>query len=250
VADGYEIEIDGDVFELDTSETIGLPDGATAGEIVLPDGATASDGFGPDGTRVFGSAIPDSVVDNFEEILYEDQNLTLSDRYGGDLSNFERQTTTVSEGSYALESQATDAQSIAQTDRTISAPVTFEFDFYRQGTSDNFEWVLYFAQNNSSHGANSGYIIWPYRSNNVLRISRLDNGILNGLNDTTITYPANEWGSVEVDHDSNGNITATAYDAGDTQLGQVSTQDTTYSSGGTGYRSGPTVAYHDNFRTL
>jgi hypothetical protein len=58
-----------------------------------------------DGQRATNfSDIPDSVVDHFEETLYEDQNNTLSDYYTvDDGSVVSRQQNTVFEGSYALE---------------------------------------------------------------------------------------------------------------------------------------------------
>jgi|GEM_PF-5327355 len=64
VSDGWELEIDEDVFALTESdtETIGLPDGAAAEEIIMPNGVEASEVVAPDGTAVFEDAIPDSVI--------------------------------------------------------------------------------------------------------------------------------------------------------------------------------------------
>lgn len=45
---------------------INNPNGNEVSEIVLPDGATASEVIAPDGSTVFGSAIPDSVVNNMD----------------------------------------------------------------------------------------------------------------------------------------------------------------------------------------
>ena len=64
VTDGWELEIDDDVFALTESDedTIGLPDGGVGEEVVLPGGAEASEVIAPDGTVVFEGGLPDNVV--------------------------------------------------------------------------------------------------------------------------------------------------------------------------------------------
>jgi len=57
---------------------INLPDGTEVSEVILPDGSTASEVVAPDGTQVFGSAIPDSVVNNTVH-LFDARRLSLSD---------------------------------------------------------------------------------------------------------------------------------------------------------------------------
>jgi len=84
-----------------------LPDGTEVSEIVLPDGASASEVIAPDGSTVF-SAIPDSVVDNYNSKSAEpkgpyDSGTTLSDFYtASDMSVFERDTTNPMDGDGSL----------------------------------------------------------------------------------------------------------------------------------------------------
>ena len=57
--------------------------------------------------------------------------------------------------------------------------------------------------------------------------------------------PDGEWLRLHVDWGSDGTITITLYDSGETQLGQVSAQDTTYSGGGVGFRHANYVSLDD-----
>jgi len=73
----------------DTVEAITI-DGTSVGEVTV-------------GGDVVFSTIPDSLIDNFEKILYGDRGNSLSDYYTGDLADFARNTNNpVIEGSYSL----------------------------------------------------------------------------------------------------------------------------------------------------
>jgi len=95
-AEGGVLTIDGAEFTFDGSETIGLPDGGAGRELVTEGGATASEVIGPDGSVLY-EAIPDSVVDNFEDADADPSGVyasgeTIADYYDGDTGLYSRTT--------------------------------------------------------------------------------------------------------------------------------------------------------------
>lgn len=75
------------------------------------------------------SDIPDSIVDNFEEILYEDQDETLSDYYNGDLGSVERAVDEPFAGTYYLNFTSSDSE-IDTTEDRLETGVTYEIAYY------------------------------------------------------------------------------------------------------------------------
>ena len=88
-----------------------------------------------DGRAVARSAIPGSVIDNFNEILYEDQNKTLSDYYSGDLSNYERVTSPTIDGTHSLE------ESSGSTDSALFSNPNDGLENYPEA-GDNFAFFV------------------------------------------------------------------------------------------------------------
>ena len=94
-------------------------------------------------------AIPDSVVDNFNQILYEDRDKTLSDFYTGDLSNFIRVTSPTIDGTHSLE------ESSGSTTSAIYSDPTDGLENYPEA-GDNF---AFFIRADSSEPFSSFYVL-------------------------------------------------------------------------------------------
>jgi len=94
--------------------------GNDIGAIRLGDGSEISEVRTGAGDVLF-SAIPDNVIDDFEETIYEDKGNSVSDYYtlGGDANNFDffqRSTSTAYEGLYGI-----DGDSNSSDDRIVTS---------------------------------------------------------------------------------------------------------------------------------
>lgn len=180
-----------------------------------------------------GGDIPDTLVDNFEELLYEDQGRSLSDVYGGALSPYSRQTSTALFDSYSLEiSGQSDVSRISDTD-DLNHPTTSDvFDAWVRADQDSwYAGPMWFTQSEST--PLSGYQVDLEFANNGLRLKRIDSGSFTELDSTSASLSSGSDFRVRVD--PSDPITVTVYDAGGNQLAQVSKSDTTYTSGGVGW---------------
>ena len=212
---------------------INLPDGSQVSEIVLPDGSTASEVLAPDGSTVFGNAIPDNIIDNFNDILYDNQSLTLSDYYTGDLTKFQRQTSTVFEGSAALAADTSGSRHTIVGDgslnNTLSQGETAEF-YINNGGGDLRPAFLYGVQSQSSW-----YGAWIDAQKNQIALG------IDGVGGIQVTESA----SINTDQFYRGRLTWAsddlhtfeAFDPADdsTLAGPISFTDATYTSGTTGW---------------
>jgi len=228
--------------------------GNDIGSIRLGDGSEIAEVRTGAGDLLF-SAIPDSVVDDFEEQQYEDKNNTLSDYYAGDLSKYARQTSVVQNGSYALEITSPDggAYGIASITGLNAYPTpgdTFRI-WMRTGASDEQVRVYYAAQSATSFP--NRYQVDLDKTNNRLGLL-VDGSTL--LASESEAWSDNEWYEIEVNWDdstSPNTHTITAFDDAGTQVAQISAQDGSYTSGGVGYQmnqgSGATARF-DYYRIL
>lgn len=105
---------------------------------------------------------------------------------------------------------------------------TFEF-YTRLGHADHGLAFLFGVQNSSSY-----YRLYAPQGWNDVLVLHLDDGTK--LASSALTSTASIWYRCKVDWDTDGTIKATLYDDTDTQVAQVSATDTTYSSGGVGWR--------------
>jgi hypothetical protein len=211
-----------------------------------------------DGNTVFTAENPPpvipGVVDNFEEVLYEDENRSLSDVYGGDLGVFSRQQSVVFSGDYALEfTNTTFPRSISDTDylNHPSRGDSFQARIRRTTVQNGNAGINWATQDESDNAGKYGAKL--NFAGNSLDINRYDPQI-NKLVTTGQSYNSNEWYRLRVDWENNGDITATLFDDSGSQLNQISTNDTTYTSGGVGYdaNSGSSNAstYIDDYEIL
>lgn len=179
------------------------------------------------------STIPDSVVDNFDTALYDDQNNTLSDYYTGDVNSFARATTTAYDGNYSLQGDGGTGSGIEiSSDSGLpnypQQGDTFEYYTYAGGTNQ----LIYFEFANKNYAIHSG-----------VRDGTLEL-ILDGTEEdqASTSLSKSTWYRHRVEWGSNGSISVTVYDPNDNIEGQVSGTDATYTGGGItyNYRKGKT----------
>jgi hypothetical protein len=186
-----------------------------------------------------GSAIPASAVDNFEAALYEDQNRTLSDLYGGALSNFARQQSTVLEGAYSLQRSgaSNSPTSIASTSGLPRYPDlgdTFQAQFqanrFSKSESSPFVEIGWFAQSETTFP--NEYAV-QMRANDTFLIIKRNNGF-STLTSGSHSCADNTAYYVEVTHDNQNSITAEVFEKStdNSVSSQLTTTDSTWTDGG------------------
>jgi len=183
---------------------INLPDGSQVSEIVLPDGSTATEVLAPDGSTVF-SGIPDSVIDHFEETLYEGKGNSLSTYYDNINSSHDRNINSpVIEGNYSL--KITEDPSLVYSEtgdglnryfskgEIASAPV---YD-------DGGEPKLIFAAANDGNGLDC-YMARHQAGNQITIEKWADGGFKSALNSASVSTNTQEWYELEIEwHDGSG----------------------------------------------
>lgn len=192
---------------------------------------------------VIPSAIPDSVVDNFEESIYEDQDKSLSDVYNGALAEYDRNTNSpVFEGDYSLKTgDNTINELIWSTSGLPRYPQAGEMIRSRHhlaDVTDNQNLTLCFGVQD---GDNFYMARWE-ESSGQLQLFVVSNGSFSELASTAANPPFQEWLRLDVDWGSDGSITVELYDESVTLVGSISASDSSYTSGGIGFRNARTVA--------
>lgn len=182
---------------------------------------------------------PNVVADGFE-----DDDIS---EWGGETSYFSVQSSTVSEGSWALtESASSSARHIGRTDATVSRPGTVEVDMYLD--SAGLSGVTTMVQSEVGKNSFSGYLVEPHRGGGDFRIFRVDSGTTTQLATETSNVPIGEWFTVRIEHFANGTVRASAIDSSGTVTDELSVSDATYSTGGVGaYAAGGHQTYWDEF---
>jgi hypothetical protein len=163
--------------------------------------------------------------------------------WSGDTGEWDNQTSTVYEGSYAIEYLAgSDDNSITRTDKTVEQGDLIETYHYMPNLNNYQANYFYFGLAQNSSPFSNSYTLSFAGYNGEMTIW-VDGSSL--VSDTNVNYPIGEWMRATVDWATDGNITATLYDASDTQLSQISATDTTYTSGGVGFRGFDQPCYFD-----
>jgi len=170
------------------------------------------------------------VIDDFEDNDIQE--------YGGDTANFSTQSTTVFEGSYALETTLPSNDfagitSVGGLDRYPNAGDTFQVRI-RWDSTDSIKYVAWCAQS-IAESPDAYQVIVDANSNNFT-IARQESGY-NELATTNYDPATNadEWMRVEVEHGEGGSITATLYDSNDSQVNQLNAADATFTEGGVNF---------------
>jgi hypothetical protein len=173
------------------------------------------------------SAIPDSVVDNFE-----DGDLS---EYSGSTGDFNVQQTTVFEGSYALERPGipgtTAITSTSGLNHYPSRGGKFQYRFRATANAGRDAYVGFARQ--SEVEIADGYEIRTGLDDDNLEIALRDGGFT-VLNETPLVWPRDEWLRVRVDwgRESTDDITVTVFGASNSELASVTATDSTFDAGG------------------
>jgi len=194
---------------------------------------------------VFGStsAIPDSVVDNFETVVYEghpDGSRSLTDYYSGDTGSASRvnATSTAQEGDYYLELESGPTSnaisSVKGTSTTDLPRYPQPGDVWRFWVYPDTEDVhVYHArQTEDNNRDGNGYSVFLGGSRNEFSLDK--DGKFGGseLDLATPSVSTSSWYEIEVQWAANGDMTCTLFDADGTQVAQISGNDSTYTSEG------------------
>lgn len=179
-------------------------------------------------------AIPDSVVDNFEESLYEDQGKTLSDYYSGDLGAFARQTSTVLEGSNSLEYSGSATSYILSGSFSASSGTTYRWDVRTESGSNSGPYGIF---GNPDATTFSGYMAGINPNKDNIHIYRVDSGSFTELASASATISTSTRYINEFQWGSSGDLVYRLLDGSETELGATSVvSDTNYTSGAIGWR--------------
>jgi len=193
------------------------------------------------------NAIPDSVIDNFEEVIYEDQGRSLGDVYVGETSQFSRQQSTVSAGSWALEignDGTADSGVITDTDELNYLSPGESAEWYSRGESTGgvtrgpSASFLIGVQSEAGESAVSGYafdIRYRYESCHIRRIDDGSGTNLYSEDNGTTALPSQTWHRCRVDWGSDDTLRLRVWDGSETLIFDESVTDGTYSSGGVGW---------------
>jgi hypothetical protein len=199
---------------------------------------------------VQGSGGPASVALSVDRIATEGfEDGAISD-FGGDTGSFSVQSTQVYQGSFALEGSATSSRDlISDTDARVEQGHTYSTRVrYSSGSDD---WHVLFGTTGEDTSFDS-YGIGAY-DGGIFRISKIDDGRHTSDFATTSfdgSAYADEWLRLEWTWETDGTITATLYDSAGSQIAQLSATDTTYTSGGIGFRIYDGTVYWDNHEYL
>lgn len=194
---------------------------------------------------VLQTSAPISIVDDFEDNDKKEYNVTS----GGDGSSIV--SSPVFSGSYALSmngyfdlfANATTIQSSSGLENYPSAGDTISyyfrysssvFDDPDSSTTDPSSFL--FADQDSSTEDSQRYEV-SLRGYSLKLRRRNSDGTITVLADTSISTSAGVWYFLEINWGSNGSFTVTISDTDGNQIGEVTANDSNYSSGGIGFQS-------------
>jgi len=213
--------------------------------LLTPSGE-ASELIGPSGQVLWQrDAIPDSVVENFEAYLYEDQSLTLSDRYAGDLSVFDRSQSAALEGDLGLEHTGSDPRYLLTTDYDFSLDTTYNALVRGGPTADPAVLV-----GNTQTSDLSCYAFLANVEEDLLIIIRFDSGSVTELSKIDATIPNDETLTYEFSVSSNADLQFSVFDSTGSLIDSTSASDgssPTYSGPGIGWRGSGDNERYDGF---
>lgn len=202
-----------------------------------------------DSGTVQSSTISDTVIDNFEPVLYSDQDRSLGDVYTGELDQFSRQQSIVYNGNWALE--------IGNIGINSSGVITDTNDINHLSPGESIEWfsrgestggvtrgpiakLLIAVQSETGKSSVSGYSFGIEYRYNRCTITRHDNGSETKLyipNNGTTTLPSQKWHRCRVDWGTDGTLRLRVWDESDTLIFDESVSDSTFNSGGIGWNN-------------
>lgn len=185
--------------------------------------------------KVTGSGDGASVglVENVVNYGIDDGDLT---EYTGDtdLWSVVSSPTYTGSASVQADTSSVDKPEIISTGEAIDYPEQGDTITYwtRAAGSDDGSRLLFGVQN--SGNLYSTRVNWA--GGNIQLLKR-DGGSEKGIEQTPVNIQTDTWYKVAVDWQSDGDIVMTLFDAGGTQLAQISASDSEYASGGVGFRA-------------
>lgn len=217
--------------------------------------ATGQAQFGRDGPTTRNYTIPEGTeiqTDSSEAVVYRttrSRTLSLVDdfesgdtsEYGGDLSSFTVQQTTVYEGDYSLES-------------TASGTIIDNDEFDNEGSKFHARLLLNSgAGGGIVMGANdieNYYGVRVDQSAGELAVIARDSDVVSVIDSTSVTVPANEWLEVVTEWRADGNFRVELYNAAGSEIATLTATDTQnlYTDGVAGFfDSNGGGVYYDNY---
>jgi len=184
---------------------------------------------------VGASVIPDSVVDNYEQVLYEDQDKTLSDYYNEDLSAATRQTSTVLKGDFTLELSVPGDNGSAAIYSISGLPrypsrgddLSLRVSYDDNVSQINFQFV--FGDASSQYG--TGYSVVTDTDNDEMIIRKRNSSSFTNIEEASQTVSSNTEYIYDVSFGS-PTITFTLRDSEGNSLNSISVDDDEFDSGG------------------
>jgi len=204
--------------------------GDSIGSIRLGDGSEISEVRTGAGDVLFSGT---TVIDNFNDPLYDNQSLTLSDFYTGDLAQYNRQTSTVFEGSAALAGDTSGGRETIVGDgnlnSTLSQGETAEF-YINNGGSNLRPAFLYGVQSQSSW-----YGAWIDAQKQQIELGIDGLGGIQASESVTINTGKFYRGELTWRTDNSHSLTVFDPTDGSTVGGPISFTDSTYTNGTNGF---------------
>lgn len=202
------------------------------------------------------SEIPNSIIENFDEIMYENQSRSLSDIYGGDTEQFNRSKTVSQDGSYALSGTGVNQDKYISDTDDLNHPEQGDiFEYYSRVNNTNWHSGMLFATQSESSPTDC-YMVWMNWGTSTLRIERLSSDGTKtpvGTN-TNVNVSSGEWYRFEIEWNLNGEINVTLNRMKNGSTWSASGTDNSYKNGGVGwyFRDGNlnTTYYLDGARFL
>lgn len=182
-----------------------------------------------------------TVVDDFE-----DGDIA---EYSGATGSYTANTNApVYNGSYSLKASASTAAELISTSGLNEYPA--QGDTYvvqvRFSSDANVAGVLFGVQD-----TNNLYLVQIHAgSDNFQLFVESGGGFTKLAEDTAATIGASEWYECRIDWATDGTITPMLLDSADSQVSQISATDTSYSSGGIGFRSNASNSIYDYARVV
>jgi len=172
-----------------------------------------------------------TVIEDFEYASQSD----FEAEYSGDTAYFSLVSSNADgePGSQSLESETNYSHSVA---RDVTSQTGNKYECYVNLDSEDS--ILFFLGVQSfphDGGLTGSYYQFGTLNYNRIVIYRRDNGSSTQLADVSADIPYNAWLRFVVEWGTDGSLTFTVYDSTDSQIGQATATDTTYTSGGIGF---------------
>lgn len=189
-----------------------------------------------------------TIVDDFE-----DGDIS---EYRVNTGSFSTQTTEVTNGSVALQGTPSSGSVYIRSESGLDTyPAqgdTFRVNVYLP-ESDTLGALMFGTQSGASNN-DEAYRAEVNNTGSKIAIVLQDGSTTTVLSSQSVNVPGGEWLELEVAWATDGTITITLFDSAGSQLAQTSATDTTYASGGIGFRAydgnDQTAIYFDHVRIL